>query len=197
MIVTLLAIYNLLFDEELHKNKLIYRSENISFNLNIVMGYMTFDVMIMLMYEEIREFVGIFHHFVSVSAFYACSNVGVFSFIAIFRLTSEGSTPFINIRFILLSFQQKNSKWYTINGFFVLLAFGIFRVIPILPIWYSFYSGMHTPEWNQISGFLKFLCVITSLPLDVLNIYWFNLIFSKAVEILKGTESDKKEKKQG
>lgn len=188
--VTLLAIWNMIYNEELYKNKLTYRSEEISFNLNIVMGYMTFDILLMLVYEELRELVSIFHHIISVSAFYACSNVGVFSFIAIFRLTSEGSTPFINLRFLLLSFEKKDSIWYSINGFLILIAFGVFRVIPILPIWYTFYLGMYTPEWDQIHIFFKFLCVITSLPLDVLNIYWFNLIFSKAIEFLKGNEVD-------
>lgn len=188
--VTLLAIWNLLTNDELHKNKLIFISRDVSFNLNIVMGYMTFDILIMMIYDELRELIGVFHHFVSVSAFYACSNMGVFSFIAIARLTSEGSTTFINIRFLLLAFQKKDSLWYTINGVCVLVAFGVFRILPIIPIWYTFYAGLSTPEWDQIHAFYKVLCVITSLPLDILNVYWFNLIFQKVIDVIKNGDSE-------
>lgn len=177
--VTLLSIWNLIHNEELHNDKLLFISPEISLILNIVMGYMAYDAMVMLMYEELYELVSLFHHFVSVSAFYACSNIGVFTFIAIFRLTSEGSTSFINNRFLLLSFKKKDSIWYTINGFLVFFSFFVFRVIPILPIWYSFYLGAQTPQWDKIHGFFKILCCITSIPLDVLNVYWFGLIFRK------------------
>jgi hypothetical protein len=114
--------------------------------------------------------------------------LGVFSFIAIARLTSESSTPFINNRFLLLSFRKEQSILYTINGILVVLVFGLCRVVPILPIWYTFYEGMSTEAWNEIDLFYKVLCVITSLPLDVLNIYWFRLIFNKAANVLRGKE---------
>ncbi len=47
---------------------------------------------------------------------------------------------------------------------------------------------MSTEAWNEIDLFYKVLCVITSLPLDVLNIYWFRLIFNKAANVLRGKE---------
>lgn len=122
--------------------------------------------------------------------------MGVFSFIAIARLTSEGSTTFINMRFLLLAFQKKDSILYTINGFCVLVAFGVFRILPIVPIWYTFYIGLSTPEWDQIHTFYKFLCVITSLPLDILNIYWFNLIFQKVIDVLRNGDLDETESKK-
>ena len=172
----------------------------------------------MIMYDEIRELVAFFHHFISISAFYACTvyfylnkvfhllvmfftwylfqNVGVFSFIAIARLTSEGSTTFINIRFLLLAFDKKKSLLYTINGVLVLLAFGFFRIIPIIPIWYTFYIGISTPEWYQIHTLIKFLCVIFSLLLDILNIYWFRLIFQKVIKAVKNGDSDELESKK-
>jgi len=115
-------------------------------------------------------------------------HLGVFSFIAIARLTSESSTPLINNRFLLLSFRQEESIFYMVNGILVVLVFGLCRVLPIVPIWYIFYEGIGTDAWNKIDLFYKVLCVITSLPLDVLNVYWFQMIFKKAVKVLQGKE---------
>ena len=120
----------------------------------------------------------------------------MFSFITIARLTSEGSTTFINIRFLLLAFDKKKSLLYTINGVLVLLAFGFFRIIPIIPIWYTFYIGISTPEWYQIHTLIKFLCVIFSLLLDILNIYWFRLIFQKVIKAVKNGDSHELESKK-
>ena len=77
----------------------------------------------------------------------------MFPFIAMCRLTSEASTLFINVRWTLLSFKMKFSKLYFYNGIIVLIMFGLFRVIPIVPIWYSFISLIGNFQWNEINNF--------------------------------------------
>lgn len=188
IIVTAMAIKNLIHNEHLLDNKLMHISQEVSLILNIVIGYMAFDVSIMLAFIEICDKVSIFHHIISSTAFYFCSNLGVFSYIAILRLTSEASTPFVNIRWVLLSFQQKGSGMYKYNGLFIVLTFLVFRIIPIIPIWYSYYDGMSTLAWTQISILYKVICVITSAPLDVLNIFWFKTIFKTAMKFFESKE---------
>jgi len=120
----------------------------------------------------------ILHHVVSAMAFYASTNSGVFPYIALLRLTSEASTPFINIRWLLLAFNMKNSKFYNYNGIMIFIVFGLFRIATIIPLWLIFYNLTNTPQWLTISVFHKILCVSTSLPLDILNLYWYYKIIN-------------------
>lgn len=46
----------------------------------------------------------------------------------------------------------------------------------IVPNWAIFFSLMETPAWNSVSFKHKFICVTSSGPLDVLNVYWFTKI---------------------
>lgn len=68
---------------------------------------------------------------------------------------------------------MKTSKFYLYNGYMMTAAFLICRMFPIMPLWFQFYSLIGTKKWNQINLIYKCVCIFTSVPLDVLNIYWF------------------------
>ncbi len=116
----------------------------------------------------------------------------VFPYIAIFRLTSEASTLFINIRWFLLTFDMKYSKYYSYNAIFIFIFFFIFRILPIVPIWISFYTVTLDPNWGNVSLFYKSLCILTSTPLDVLNLFWFYRIIAIALKHFTATSESKK-----
>lgn len=183
--VTILAILTLISDNKLHQNKLLYNTPEISLTLNIVIGYMIYDLITMIAFKELFELESIIHHMVSAIAFYACTNYGVFTFIALARLTSEASTLFINIRWLLLTIKMKYSKFYVYNGFLIALFFGLFRICPIIPIWYQFYLSTFAKEYELIPFGFKFICVFSSLPLDFLNVYWFYLIVNSMMRYTK------------
>lgn len=114
----------------------------------------------------------------------------MFTFIALARLTSEASTLFINIRWILLTIKMKYSKLYVYNGFLIAIFFGLFRICPIIPIWYQFYLSTFVKEYELIPFGFKVICVFSSLPLDILNVYWFYLIINSMVRYTKDTKVD-------
>lgn len=176
------ALAILLTDSELAQNKLLYSSFAISLTLNMSMGFLFYDCFIMFVYrDEFEWFYGL-HHFVSIIAFYACSTAGVFPFIALLRLTSEGSTPFINNRWILLTLNMKSSKWYVYNGIATALMFFAVRIVTIVPNWLIFYACMNMPIWHSVHFVHKFICVFSSMPLDCLNVYWFSKIMAIVVK---------------
>lgn len=107
---TLLSFFILYLDKDLSEHKLLYSSFMISFTLNFSMGYLLFDLLIMSLHRAQFEWNFVIHHFVSIIAFYCCSTQGVFPYIALFRLTSEGSTPFLNIRWILLTLNKRTAS---------------------------------------------------------------------------------------
>ncbi len=114
---------------------------------------------------------------------------GTYALIAVTRLTSELSTPFINNRWFLLSLNLKNSKMYLCNGFMILILFAIFRILPIIPLWKLFYNSIGTDSWNYVIIYDKFLILFTNIPLDVLNIYWFFKITDNCIRNLKKPKS--------
>lgn len=111
------------------------------------------------------------------------------------RLSSEASTLFVNIRWTLLHFKMKDTKFYTWNGVFILLSFSLFRILPIGPIWLSFFNLLKQPQWSQMHVGFKLLCIGASVSLDSLNIYWYYKIVRMAVKMLVGGRGDKQKEK--
>jgi len=176
ILATFLSLFILYTDTGLNQNKLLYSSFGISFTLNISIGFLAYDCLIMFIYRNEFELGYGVHHCVSIIAFYACTTGGIFPYIALFRLLSEASTPFLNNRWILLTLKMKDSKLYLWNGFAIMLVFAAVRIFTIIPNWMIFFSLMETPAWNSVSFKHKFICVTSSGPLDILNVYWFTKI---------------------
>lgn len=108
---------------------------------------------------------------------------------ALFRLTSEASTPFLNFRWFLLTLNKKDSRLYLINGILLIVVFFLVRIVTILPLWTIFYSLMSTPTWDLIELKYKFICVFSSAPLDFLNVYWFGKIINIVLKVLRAAVS--------
>lgn len=187
--VTLMCMFILYYDQELSQNKLLYSSFAISFTLNFSIGFLLFDMLIMITDPKEFEWFYLLHHFVSIIAFYSCSTAGVFPYIALFRLTSEASTPFLNIRWFLLTLNKKHTNFYLLNGIILIVVFFLVRIVTILPNWLIFYSLMHTPTWNAIGLHYKLICVFSCIPLDFLNIYWFGKIVNIIVKFFKAAST--------
>lgn len=185
IIATCLSIFVLCTDEGLHNNKLIYQSFGISFTLNVSIGFLAYDCLIMFLNRSEFELGYGIHHCVSIMAFYICTTVGVFPYLALFRLISEASTVFINNRWILLSLKMKDTKLYFWNGIAVLVVFTFVRIVTIIPNWLIFFSLMETPEWNSVEFKHKVACVVSSAPLDFLNLMWFTKIIRIVIKSLK------------
>lgn len=189
IIATFLSVRVLIYNRDLRDNQLIYSSFETSLIGNIVIGYMVFDFIAMLRYKEIFEWQFVVHHAVSVSAFYASSLYGVFAYIALFRLTSEASTLFVNLRWALLLFKMKDSKYYTWNGMLIIVTFTVFRILPMLPIWYSFFQLLKHPLWPEVHLGFKCLCLGSSIPLDALNAFWYFKIMRMAIKMFLPSSS--------
>ena len=117
----------------------------------------------------------------------------MFPFIAMFRLTSEASTLFINIRWTLLLLKLKHTQVYAWNGILILVTFTLFRVLPIAPIWYSFARLIDLPAWPDVHIGFKCLCVGSSIPLDALNLFWYFKIVRMALKMMLNTTTTKQQ----
>ena len=116
---------------------------------------------------------------------------GVFPYIALFRLTSEASTPFINFRSMLIILKRADTKLYVLNALVAIGVFFFVRVATIIPNWAIFFSLMDTPEWYSIVLKYKIICVVSCVPLDCLNVFWFGKMLSMAFSYAKTSKTKK------
>ncbi|CAF0809336.1 unnamed protein product [Brachionus calyciflorus] len=192
LIVTLLGSYVLIADHDLYSNKLIYKSDIIILNYNMVIGYLFIDFLLMIYYKkDIFEWQFVLHHLVSSAACIISSNYGYFAYIAALRTLSEASTLFVNFRWFLLTLNMKDSKWYIINGIIGFISFGLVRIVTLIPIWKVFFEYISYTQWPTIPLIFKLICLIAGVLLDSLNIYWFYRIISIITKSVKSNQQKK------
>jgi hypothetical protein len=103
----------------------------------------------------------------------------------VYRSTQELSTPFLNIRWMLLDANLKNTKVFNYNLGLFLVTFTFCRLVFIVPFWMKFYSCVCSDAWNAMSLFTHCMLIVSNVPLDALNMYWYTLIVKAAYKIFK------------
>jgi hypothetical protein len=122
--------------------------------------------------------------------------MGCFPWIALFRLTSEASTVFLNIRWFMIHLKMKFTRLYLINMITIMVSFGIVRIAVILPFWYLLWNESLTAKWITLHFAYKFICISVSLTLDVLNIYWYHKLFKSFKKLIKSRKMQSQKKLQ-
>ncbi|CDW75432.1 transmembrane protein 136-like [Stylonychia lemnae] len=122
------------------------------------------------------------------------------------------STPFLNMRQMLLTQKQGDTIWYTVNSILFALSFFLFRILFYPITIYRIFSGIrnlqygqafqHLPSWIiQVTGILTFLYV----GMFLLQVFWFKKILALVTRSLSkgkqtrtqgGDNSTKPDKKQ-
>ncbi|KJE93936.1 hypothetical protein, variant [Capsaspora owczarzaki ATCC 30864] len=155
----------------------------------ITVGYLAGDFLVVFSHQ--KQFgVAIsrqtmLHHFIGVVGFSIMILFRVFSWFAIFRLSSEASTVFINIRWMLATNPKWKSSWlYILNGSVMTIVFFAFRV-GSLPYYYyvlvdAWPNMVATRETWQIITLLVFGSTI-----DTLNVYWFSKIWGGLMSMVR------------
>ena len=98
--------------------------------------------------------------------------ISVLVWFANVRLLSELSTPFVNLRWMLLQVNLKESIFYSINRKLTFYAFVLVRIMPI-PIWWSAYAyHLGSDDFANVHILSKITILLSGLALDFLNITW-------------------------
>ncbi|XP_044763182.1 TLC domain-containing protein 3A [Coccinella septempunctata] len=108
-----------------------------------------------------------------------------------FVFLMEASTPFVSMRSIISKMGFKNSRFYVINGLFMMISFFVFRVLmwPLVMLLYAY---------SVDKGYLEAIyslprgCKISILILMLPQLYWFFLIVKGATQL--GMAKRKKKK---
>lgn len=80
---------------------------------------------------------------------------------------------------------MKNSHLYYLSSWAVVVVFFLCRVAPIIPNWIIFYDIVQSPLWEKTNIEYKIVCILATIPLDCLNLFWFNKIIKSFSGYLK------------
>ncbi|XP_076441474.1 TLC domain-containing protein 4-B-like [Babylonia areolata] len=176
--VSLMSAYAHLYDDDMHTHPVWWDCPLVRTACAVVIGYMVMDLILITIYfKDMGELEYYVHHSASIFAYYYVVSYGVMPYFANFRLLSEISTPFLNIRWFLLTIGvPKSSRTYIANRIVLLISFFFCRVLVIPFYWLKVFTATYRDDFALL-GHTPLVLVLTCVILDSLNIYWFCKLF--------------------
>jgi len=168
---------------------------NVAFSL----GYILEDLLLVYYYgKEVGGSIGfIFHHVMAAAGYTLCLNGRFLSYYANFRIISEMSTPFLNFRWKIYISGNEKSPLYFWNGILLITTFFVVRIAPMPFMWASVYKLLNSESYiNGISTTVHYTWLGLTLGLDILNVYWFNLLVRRAISAFSPKNVEKGIKKE-
>lgn len=176
IVAATVGIYALLFDQ-LNKEYVTSRSQIGRSLIQFCLGYFYVDFTFCMLDSEMRkDIMSTLHHSLAVvGAWLAVCYEGVATYWVVFRLTTELSTPFVNILWYLLFINYpKKSTLFITNSLLLLITFYGCRIFTIPYYWIAMYHQVYldpsTPTMWPTA--IAFWIVMSSVVVDVLNMIW-------------------------
>ncbi|XP_077869132.1 TLC domain-containing protein 4-B-like [Saccoglossus kowalevskii] len=196
VLVSYMCVYVLLYDEDSKENPVWCKCRLAKITCAITTGYILADTLVMLRHFPLSESVFyILHHLCAIYAYTYTLLYGTLPYFANFRLLAEVSTPFVNLRWILdVTGYSKGSLFVIINGLMMCFSFFMVRIAVMPLYYYMMYMVWGTSEFYRLSFGMRLAWVITSVGLDIINVFWFSKIFrgAKKLVVLKKLELNNK-----
>ena len=87
------------------------------------------------------------HHFCFITGVGAVLFMrGEFMYFGVLQATTEGSTPFVNWRCILIETGKNDSFWYTVASLGMMVSFFLCRMVRMPWHWYALYATVFSVE---------------------------------------------------
>jgi len=149
--------------------------------LEVVSGYMLYDLSLMILEPELRDWLMVLHHGVVIIALLTGVQQQVATFYMTCLFANEVSTVFVNARYLLLHYGMGSSRAYAWNGVALATTFFVCRVVAITALvghaafaWWSlaFVQGLY---WSRPRSDRALFGGLSGLLLVhwALNLFWF------------------------
>ena len=106
-------------------------------------------------------------------------------YFGVLQAITEGSTPFVNWRFILIETGKKDSFLYTFASLGMMVSLFLCRMVKMPWHWYALYDAIFSVEGAKVSLFVIIQALINCVSFDALNVYWFSKMVKGAVKLAK------------
>uniref|UniRef100_A0A8D2LEX2 TLC domain-containing protein n=1 Tax=Varanus komodoensis TaxID=61221 RepID=A0A8D2LEX2_VARKO len=170
MIVSFFCLYILWFDDAVNANPIC----NCSLYVCVHVVFYILDLLLLVRYwKTLGDSLFVCHHLAALYAYGYVLSHGVLPYFANFRLLSELSTPFVNLRWFLDVAGWPHSSWLVLaNGLAMMVVFFMVR-IAVIPSYYAqVYSWYGTLEYERLGLGVQLAWIGPSLALEVLNLIW-------------------------
>ncbi|XP_072847695.2 TLC domain-containing protein 4 isoform X3 [Pogona vitticeps] len=146
----------------------------VKLNVAITCGYLVYDLLLLLRYwRTLGDSLFVCHHLAALYAYGYVLSRGVLPYFANFRLISELSTPFVNLRWFLdTAGWPRSSHLVLANGLAMTVVFFLVRIAVIPSYYRQVYSWYGTPEYERLGLGVQLAWIGPSLALEVLNVVW-------------------------
>jgi len=174
-IVTAAAIYFVWFECAGVSDLLWVKNTTSDLNICFTLGFMLSDLLMMSIYKEQvgSDLMFFIHHSVSIIGYLICLVNGYLIFQCMFRLMSEFSTTFVNIRWMLSACEMKHTKLYFWNGFTMMSSFFLCRILLAPIFWLRAYQMINTEIYKiTIGPVMHWTWISICLTLDTFNCVW-------------------------
>lgn len=155
---------------------------------HIFIGYLFYDMLLVLGNKEIRTAGTIAHHAIAIAAYTLSIFHYITQFFATLWLFTEISTPFINNRVFLKLAGKETSTLYLINGLMMAITFVGSRAI-FAPIFGGYYGFVLRHKAIFPTWYTKVDFAISVVGMTSLNLYWSYLIIKGILKALSGGKS--------
>ncbi|XP_054859128.1 TLC domain-containing protein 4-B-like [Eublepharis macularius] len=174
MVVGLFCLYILWYDDAVNANPIWGDPGLVKLNVAITCGYLLYDLLLLIRYwKTLGDSLFVCHHLAALYAYGYVLSRGVLPYFANFRLLSELSTPFVNLRWFLDAAGWPRSSWLVLaNGLAMTVVFFAVR-IAVIPSYYAHvFSWYGSPEYKRLGLSVQVAWIGSSLALEVLNVIW-------------------------
>ncbi|KAK6142371.1 hypothetical protein DH2020_022719 [Rehmannia glutinosa] len=177
-----------LYSDNLLRGPITLRSSSFStFTLGVSVGYFLSDLaMIIWFYPSLGTMEYVIHHLLSVVGVSYAMLTGEAQLYTFMVLTSEATTPGINLRWYLDAAGMKKSRVYIINGVVIFLAWLVARILLFVYLFYHEYIFYDQVKQMHTSGIL--LVLLVPSVIGVMNLIWFWKIFKGLKKTLAKTQ---------
>lgn len=149
--------------------------------LDMMMGYLYYDIIYELF--TTRQADALSHHILGLISHLSSrlSNNKAAAFYSMLVYIAEGSTPFLNISWLLHLLQLKNTVIFKSFAGILIISFFICRIL--LGPFMVYHMINHREEWGEGKGALfLFNTTIVSI-FAILNFYWFHKLLAVALNL--------------
>ena len=189
IVTATVGIYALFFDQ-LNKEYIISQSQIGRSLIQFCLGYFYVDFTFCMLDSEMRkDIMSTLHHTLAViGAWLAVCHEGVATYWVVLRLTTELSTPFVNVLWYLLFINYpKKSILFIANSLVLVVTFYGCRIFTIPYCWTAMYYQVYlNPNTHAIwpTAIMHWI-VMSNIVVDVLNVIWAYKIAKGGYKSLK------------
>lgn len=181
IISTILAYHAIFTHPKLLEDLYFYYQPSFTFVISYTVGYLMADMPIVI---SQNDYMMCIHHGMGILGLSTSTTTGLASGTLIFFLTTEITTPFMNLRWFLYQSGLRDNIFYYANGLFGTLLWFVFRVLIIPYYYYLFYNQFET--FQTLRPLLYHQCYLYAFTLNSLNLIWFYKIMNGLLSVLFG-----------